>query len=127
MARLTITEGNNYPVESTYTATDGSYELFRVTDDGKKNKIACFLNDRYRGQGIAKGDTVKIMKITQVQTGWRKEKKWNKETGKYDREEWVHDVSIGVDAVKVGVDSLQNIEEDIDFGDTPWDDNELPL
>lgn len=131
MARLTITEGNNYVVESAYIPPDGSYELFRVADDGNKNKIGCFLNDRYKGQNIVKGDTVKIMKITQVQVGWRKEKMWNKETRKYDREEWVKDVSIGVDAMKVtsGIDDLPEFTDaDVPFDvNTPWDENELPL
>jgi len=131
MAKVTITEGNIYPVDSTYAATDGSYELFRITDEGGKNKIGCFLNDRYKGQNIAKGDTVKIMKITQVQVGWRKAKKWNKETGKYDKEEWEKEVSLGVDAMKVnsGIDDLPEFTDaDVPFDvNTPWDENELPL
>ena len=130
MAKCVISEGNNYIVDSVYVPQDGSYELFRLTDEKKVNKVACFLNDRFKGQNLTAGDSVKIMKITQVTVGMRKVKKWNKETGKYDKEEWDREVSLGVDAVKnaSGVDNLPEFDDDVPFDvNTPWDENELPL
>lgn len=134
MARLLVSAGNLYTVDSAYRSPDETkkFELFRIADDKKKNEITCFLSDKSMPANINAGDRVKINNILSVALGWKRKKVWNKEHGAYE-EKWVQEYSLTVDAVKVASDlddvpdGLPNFDDMNDLsGELPWID-ELPL
>lgn len=125
MAKLVIGEGNIYQVDSTFT--NGEYSILRFKDDAGKNEIACFLDDKCKGQNIAKGDMVKINRITRVTLGWKKKREYDKQIGAYV-ERWKQEMSLNIEATKTAsdLDDAPDWIDEVEGGTLPWDDN-LPI
>ena len=125
MAKLVLGEGNTYPVDSTFT--NGEFSIIRFKDDGAKNEIACFLEDKSKNQNIAKGDMVRINKITRVTLGWKKKKVYDKPSGEYV-ERWVQEVSLNIEATKAssGLDADDAWIDEVEGAALPWD-GDLPV
>ena len=125
MAKLVIGEGNTYQVDSTFS--NGEFSIIRFKDDGGKNEIACFLEEKSKNQNISKGDMVRINKITRVTLGWKKKKVYDKPSGAYV-ERWVQEVSLNVEAAKTAsdLDDADSWIDEVEGAALPWDDS-LPV
>lgn len=125
MAKLVIGEGNTYQVDSTFS--NGEFSIIRFKDDGGKNEIACFLEEKSKNQNISKGDMVRINKITRVTLGWKKKKVYDKPSGAYV-ERWVQEVSLNVEAAKTAsdLDDADSWIDEVEGAALPWDDT-LPV
>lgn len=125
MAKLVLGEGNTYQVDSAFS--NAEFSIIRFKDEGGKNEIACFLEDKSKGQNFAKGDMVRINKITRVTLGWKKKRVFDKPTSTYV-ERWVQEVSLNVEASKTasGIDDADSWIDEVEGAALPWD-GDLPV
>lgn len=128
MARLVIAENNNYVVDSTYVDPNGEYEIVRIKDDAGKNEVACFMSDKSRRQNFNKGDGIRINHISRIGLGWKKKKRYDKQSGGYV-ERWEQEFTITVDATKTAsdLDGAADWIDEVEGAELPWTDGELPL
>lgn len=126
MARLVIAEGNSYPVDSTFRSANGEYEIVRFKDDSGKNELTCFLDDKSKNQNIAKGDIVKITKITRASLGWTKKKEYDRQINGYV-EKWKQELTLNIEAAKAASDlnDIPDWIDEVEGSQLPWDDGEL--
>ena len=130
MARLVIAENNIYQVASTYADPKGEYALFRVKDEAGKNEITMYLGEKSKGIQLAKGDSVKILKIERMALGWAKKKVWDKDAGGYV-EKWVQQFTANVEVAKQASDLQDDPDlawiDEMEAAQLPWDDTGLPV
>ena len=127
MARMVIAEGNTYPVDSVFIPTSKEFEIVRFKDDSGRNELTCFLNEKSRNQNIAKGDMVRINKITRASLGWTKKKEYDKSVGGYV-EKWKQELTLNIEATKTASD-LSDVDDwinEVEGAALPWDDS-LPV
>lgn len=127
MARMVIAEGNTYMVDSAFVPTSREFEIVRFKDEAGKNELTCFLDEKSRNQNIAKGDMVRINKITRASLGWVKKKEYDKSVGGYV-EKWKQELTLNIEASKTASD-LQDVDawiDEVEGAALPWDDS-LPV
>lgn len=124
MARMIIAEGNTYQVDSAFVPTSKEFEIVRFKDESGKNELTCFLDEKSRGQNIAKGDMVRINKITRASLGWAKKKEYDKSVGGYV-EKWKQELTLNIEASKTASD-LDDVDawiDEVEGAALPWDDS----
>ena len=127
MARFVLAEGNTYQVDSTFIPTNKEFEIVRFKDDAGKNELTCFLDEKSRNQNIAKGDMVRINKITRASLGWAKKKEYDKQVGGYV-EKLKQELTLNIEASKTAsdLDDVDSWLNEVEGAPLPWDDS-LPV